>query len=261
MASQVTPRPLPPEVGPAPDGKLATTPDPIPLAERRRGNFLLELYRSSVGKKYIMALTGLAGLGYILIHSIGNLKVYLGPTPLNEYGEFLRDFGEPAAPRSFLLWIGRLGLLAALGLHLHAAWSLTRANRRARATSYEQRDYIAATFAARTMRWTGIIVLLYIVFHVADLTFGVGNAEYVKGDVYNNLVTSFSRWPIALVYIAANLALGVHIFHGTWSLFQSLGLNRQRFNPWRRWFAVAFSAVIVVANVSFPIAVLTGVVG
>ncbi len=260
MASQVTPRPVPPEVGKAPDGRLITTPDPIPLAEQRRKNFFLELYRSSVGKKYVMANTGLAGLGYILIHMIGNLKVYLGPEPLNEYGEFLRDFGEPAAPRSFLLWIGRLGLLAALGLHLHASWSLTRANRRARVTKYEQRDYIAATFAARTMRWTGIIVLGYIIFHVADLTFGVGNAQYVKGDVYNNLVTSFSRWPVALIYVAVNLALGIHIFHGTWSLFQSLGLNRQRFNPWRRWIAVGFSAVIVIANVSFPIAVVAGVV-
>ena len=119
----------------------------------------------------------------------------------------------------------------------------------------EPRDYVAANFASRTMRWTGIIVLLFLAFHLADLTWGCANPDFVCGDVYHNVVASLERVPVAIFYIVANLALGVHLFHGAWSIFQSLGFNNPRFNEWRRWFAVAFAAVIVVGNCSFPIAV------
>ena len=119
---------------------------------------------------------------------------------------------------------------------------------------------MAANFASRTMRWTGVIVLLFLAWHLADLTWGWANPDFVRGDVYHNVVSSLERVPVAVFYIVANLALGVHLFHGAWSLFQSLGFNNPRFNPWRRWFAVAFTAVVVIGNVSFPIAVQLGVV-
>ncbi len=155
----------------------------------------------------------------------------------------------------------RSGLIVALVLHIHAAYALTVMNRRARRVSYESdRDYVAANFAARTMRWTGVIVLLFIGFHLADLTWGNANPEFVRGEVYQNVVASFSRWPVAIFYIVANLALGLHIYHGTWSLFQSMGWNKPRFNVLRKQFAVAFTVVIVIGNLSFPIAVLTGIV-
>jgi succinate dehydrogenase / fumarate reductase cytochrome b subunit len=152
-------------------------------------------------------------------------------------------------------------LIAAFALHIHAAYSLTLMNRRARVTRYQSpRDYIAANFASRTMRWTGVIFVLFLAWHLADLSWGWVNPHFVRGEVYRNIDASLSRWPVAILYILGNLALGVHLFHGSWSLFQSLGLNNPRFNIWRRWFAIGFSALIVVGNVSFPIAVLAGIV-
>ena len=230
--------------------------------EQRRKPWLLDLYASALGKKYAMALTGVVMMGYVVAHMVGNLKLYVGAASINGYGEWLRDLAYPALPHEGLLWILRTILLGALLVHLHAAWALTRMNRRARPVGYaSKRDYVAADFAARTMRWTGIIVLLFIVFHLLDITFGVASTpEWESGEVYGNVVASFSRWPVAVFYIVANVALGYHLYHGAWSLFQSLGLNHRRFNRWRQWFAVAFAAVVVLGNVSFPIAVLTGLV-
>jgi succinate dehydrogenase / fumarate reductase cytochrome b subunit len=134
-------------------------------------------------------------------------------------------------------------------------------NRAARPVKYQsKRDYVAADFAARTMRWTGVIVGLFLLFHLADLTWGFANPDFVRGDVYENLVASFQRVPVAVIYIAANLALALHIYHGAWSMFQSLGLNNPRFNDARRWFAGGFATVIAIGNISFPVMVLAGVV-
>ncbi len=228
---------------------------------RDRTPWALELYRSALGKKYVLAVTGMVLMGYVLLHMIGNLKLYLGAESLNRYGEWLRDFGEPAVPREVLLWIARSALIAAVALHIHAAYALTVINRHARPERYRsKRDYVAADFASRTMRWSGVIVGLFVVFHLLDLTWGTANPGFVEGDVYRNVVESFKRWPIALVYLIANLALGLHLYHGAWSLFQSMGWSNARFNHWRRYFSVTFATVVTVGNVSFPIAVLTGLV-
>jgi len=209
-----------------------------------------------------MALTGIALLGFIIFHLAGNLKVYIGPDEINEYGEALRDLGGHLVPRNNLLWILRIGLMGAFAIHVHAAYSLTLENRRKGGeVQYQtQRDYLVANYASRTMIWSGTIVLLFIAYHLADLTWGVANPDFVAGDIYNNMVASFSRVPVAALYIVANVALGFHIYHGAWSMFQSLGANNPRFNKWRRWFAQAFAAVIVIGNVSFPIMVLIGVI-
>jgi succinate dehydrogenase / fumarate reductase cytochrome b subunit len=145
---------------------------------------------------------------------------------------------------------------------MHAAYALTRMNHRSRKMQYaSKRDYVAANFASRTMRWTGIIVILFVFWHLADLTWDVGAAtsDFVRGDPYNNMVASFQRWPVTILYIVANVALGVHLFHGAWSLFQSIGANNPRFNSWRRRFATGFAAIIVLGNLSFPIMVQAGV--
>jgi succinate dehydrogenase / fumarate reductase cytochrome b subunit len=208
-----------------------------------------------------MAITGIILMGYVLAHMVGNLKLYLGPEAINTYGEWLRELGEPAFPRTVLLWLMRTALIAAFVFHIHAAYSLTLMNRAARPVGYaSRRDYVAANFASRTMRWTGIIILLFVVFHLMDLTWGNANPDFVKGDVYANMVASFQRVPVAIIYVIANLALGLHLYHGTWSLFQSMGWNNRRFNHWRRYFAVAFALLITVGNVTFPIAVVTGIV-
>ena len=229
--------------------------------KKRRKFFLLDLYGTAVGKKYAMALSGIALMGYVLAHMIGNLKMYLGAEDINHYAEFLRHLLVPLAPRTVVLWMMRVGLIGAAVLHVHAAYSLTVLNRQARSVKYQsERDYQIANFASRTMRWTGVIVLLFLFWHLADLTWGWVNPGYIRGDVYRNVDASLSRVPVAALYVVANIALGVHLYHGAWSLFQSMGWNRPRFNKWRRAFAIGFATLIVVGNVSFPIAVLAGIV-
>jgi succinate dehydrogenase / fumarate reductase cytochrome b subunit len=236
----------------------------------KRKPFLLDFYSTAVGKKYVMAITGLIGIGFVIFHMIGNLKAYLGVVEhggsetydIDIYGEFLRELLVPILPRTYALWLLRLVLIGALVLHLHAAYALTVMNRRARPVKYQaKRDYVAADFAARTMRWTGIIVLLFLAWHLADFTWGWLNPDFERGAVYRNLDASLSRLPVAIFYIVANIALGIHLFHGTWSLFQSLGWNNPRFNQWRKGLAAGVATIVVVGNVSFPIAVLAGIVG
>jgi succinate dehydrogenase / fumarate reductase cytochrome b subunit len=232
----------------------------------KRKPFLLDLYSTAVGKKYVMAITGIIGIGYVVVHMLGNLKMFFGTDAagryeIDHYSEWLRELLVPFFPRTVTLWLLRLVLIGALLLHLHAAYTLTILNRRARPVKYQtSRDYVAANFASRTMRWTGVIVLLFLFFHLADLTWGWFNPDFVRGEVYRNVDASLSRLPVAMLYIVANIALGIHLFHGTWSLFQSMGWNSPRFNRWRRSLAAGIATIIVVGNVSFPIAVLAGVV-
>ena len=236
------------------------------IAGRRRRSFFLDVYSTAVGKKYVMAISGIAMMGFVVFHLLGNLKMYLGATDLNHYSEFLWDLLYPIAPKGVVLWLLRGGLIVMLVAHLHASWSLTRLNHYARPVKYQSaRDYQVATFASRSMRWSGIIVFAFLVWHLLDLTFGVVNATgtdstFVRGDVYENIVRSLDRWPVSVFYIVANILLGIHLFHGAWSIFQSLGWNNPRFNTWRRGFATAFATIIVVGNVSFPVAVLAGIV-
>jgi succinate dehydrogenase / fumarate reductase cytochrome b subunit len=215
------------------------------------------LYATAVGKKYVMAISGIVLMAYVLTHMVGNLKLYGGAAGMAAYSEWLRELGEPALPRETVLWGLRVVLVIAFGAHIWAAYELTKINRRARPETYRsKRDFVAADFASRTMRWTGIIVALFVVFHLLDLTWGTANPDFVAGDPYRNVVASFERIPVSLAYVIANLALGVHLYHGAWSLFQSLGWVY----PWRRRFAIAFTALIVAGNVSFPLAVLFGVI-
>ncbi|MCX6518150.1 MAG: succinate dehydrogenase cytochrome b subunit [Actinobacteria bacterium] len=242
-------------------------------AKKKRRPFLLDLYSTAVGKKYVMGATGIAMMGFVLFHMIGNLKMYAGAADLDHYAHFLQTLLYPLAPKGWVLWILRGGLISMLFLHLHAAYSLTVMNRHARPVKYQsKRDYQIANFASRTMRMSGLVILAFIVWHLADLTFGVvnsqvgemvahsGDEESVKA-VYASVVHSFSRTPVALFYVFANVLLGIHLFHGAWSIFQSFGWNNPRFNTWRRAFATGFAALVVVGNVSFPIAVMAGVVG
>lgn len=237
------------------------TPAPVKRSRSRRKPWIVDFYSSGLGKKYAMAITGIVLMGYVFAHMVGNLKLYQGAEAINNYGEWLRVIAYPALPNSGTLWIMRVILLAAVLLHIHAAYALTMANRRARPAKYEsKRDYVAADFASRTMRWTGVIVLLFIAFHLADLTFGTANPSFEYGDVYGNIVASFSQPAVAAIYVIANVALGLHLYHGAWSLFQTMGWNNRRFNQWRRYFAIGFAVVVAAGNISFPIAVLTGVV-
>ncbi len=211
-----------------------------------------------------MAISGIFLLGFVIAHMIGNLHLFEGATKMNEYGEFLRDLGEPIFPRTLFLWLFfRIPLALAFAVHIHAAYALTYVNSKARPDKYQQpRQWLAANYASRTMRWSGTIVLLFLIWHLADLTWGLtfANPDWVLGMPYQNAVASMSRVGVAAIYIVANIALGFHIFHGAWSLFQSVGVNNPRFNRWRRWLAQGLATIIVLGNVSFPLLIVTGVV-
>jgi succinate dehydrogenase / fumarate reductase cytochrome b subunit len=240
--------------------RLARSTGP-PIPDTHEPPFFVTFYRSAVAKKWLMAITGIVLLGYVLAHMVGNLKVFTGAEHINEYAEWLRDLGEPVFPRTFVLWAMRIGLLAAAVIHIVAAYQLTVMNRRARPTHYQSpRDYAAASFASRTMRWTGVIILLFVIFHLLDLTWGQANPDFVRGDPYHNLFETFERVPVATFYILAMVALGLHLWHGTWSMFQSLGWNNPRFNLWRRVFAIGFAVVVTVGNISMPLLITTGAV-
>jgi succinate dehydrogenase / fumarate reductase cytochrome b subunit len=248
---------------PAPPLSPDISVKPIRKLPSRRKPFLVELWQTGVGKKWVMALTGIFLMLFVLGHAVGNLKMYLGEAEFNHYSEFLRELLVPILPRTVMLWLIRLGLIASFVFHIWAAASLTAMNRKANAPYQSRRDYIAANFAARTMRWTGIIIALFLVWHLADLTWGlhpIATSGWVRGLAFQNVTASLDRVGVAILYIVANLALGIHLFHGSWSLFQSLGLNNPRFNKARRMFATGFALVITIINVSFPIMILAGAV-
>jgi succinate dehydrogenase / fumarate reductase cytochrome b subunit len=210
-------------------------------------------FASSIGKKVVMAVTGLVLFGFVVAHMLGNLQVYLGPEALNGYAEKLREV--PA-----LLWALRIGLLVAVTLHVWSAYALTRMNRAARPAGYRERANRASTYASRTMRWSGVILLLFVVYHLMHFTFGTRavHPQFVPGDVYHNFVTGFQNPLVSAFYILATLALGLHMYHGVWSMVQTVGLSHPRYNRWRQAFAVAVTAVVIAGNLSFPLAVMTG---
>ncbi len=253
-------------------GAPATSPPgSTPIFQRKwQLPFPLNIYQSSIGRKWVMALTGIGLLGFVVVHMIGNLHIYEGPVQSHEYAESLRSLGGGLMPRTFLLWVLRLSLAGMFVLHIHSAYSLKERSRKASDKAdfiggekkyNSKRDYVAANYASRTMRWTGPIILLYLLFHLADLTWGwwLGD-NYVLGDPYHNVVASLSNLPVAIIYVVANVALVIHIFHGTWSLFQSLGINNPKYNELRRTLAKLVAGVILVGNLSFPVLVQTGLI-
>ncbi len=241
---------------------------PIRPAIRRRP-FPFNLYQTAVGKKWVMAITGIMLLGFVLYHMFGNIKLYLGVIEENGemvydidvYGEFLRELLVPLFPRTWFLWLLRFGLIGAFVFHIHAAYSLTRMNLATNNAYESKRDWLAANFASRSMRYTGVIVLAYLVFHLADLTWGwIPNTDWERGEVQANVVNSLSNPVVAAIYIVANVMLAIHIFHGVYSMFQTLGINNPQYNRLRRSLAATLALAILVGNISFPIAVLAGVI-
>ncbi len=218
------------------------------------------LTHSLIGKKVVMAGSGLVLLGFVLGHMAGNLKVFLGPEHFNGYAEGLRTFGAPLFGRGQLLWLIRVVLVAATGLHIWAAYVVTRASWAARPVAYHALRLVETTYAARTLRWGAVLILLFVVYHLLDLTFGPANPSFIPGDAYHNLVASFGRAPIAAAYIIAMGALCLHLYHGIYSACQTLGLNHPRYNAARRGFALLFSLVVAGGFAAVPLAVLTGVV-
>jgi len=219
---------------------------------------VLALTRTLVGKKVVMAVSGGVLLLFLVAHMLGNLKVFQGAAHFNAYAEGLRTVGAPFFGRAQLLWLVRLVLLPALALHIWAAAAVTAASWRARPIAYRRLELVETTYAARTLRWGGVIIFLYLVYHLLDLTFGTVNPGYEPGNAYRNLVVSFQRAPVAALYIVANVVVGLHVYHGLWSAFQTLGLNRRRTDRWRRGVAGAAAGALTVGYLVVPVAVLAG---
>ncbi|HXG72168.1 MAG TPA: succinate dehydrogenase cytochrome b subunit [Gemmatimonadaceae bacterium] len=213
-------------------------------------------YRSLVGKKIVMGVTGLIWVGFVVGHAAGNLLVFRGPEALNSYSEFLKSTGE-------LLWIVRAVLVVSLVLHVIAAVQATRQSRAARPVGYAKQEYQAATFASRTMRWGGALLLVFIVLHVLHFTTGTVQpaGSFSTTDVYTNMVTSFRIWWVALFYVVSMAALGLHLFHGAWSSVRSIGVRAVSADPLKKKVALGLALVLWLAFTAIPVAIFAGLIG
>ncbi|BCW93624.1 MAG: succinate dehydrogenase [Thermoanaerobaculum sp.] len=212
---------------------------------------VLSFYSTTVGKKLVMAVTGLILAVFVLGHMAGNLQIYQGPEKLNHYAQLLRV----SMP---LLWTVRLILLVSVVLHIVAAVQVTLQNWRSRPQKYAVSAYQEADIASRTMIWGGLVVAAFVVYHLLHLTFGTAHGDFKPGDVYHNVVSGFQVPLVSLFYILANIFLALHLYHGMWSWFQTLGFSHPKYNRARRVFATLYAVVIAVGNISIPVSVLAG---
>lgn len=230
------------------------------------------LYRSSVGKKILMAFTGFLWFGFLIGHMAGNLKAFQGAGAFNEYAHHLRVFGEPMLPPYGFLWGFRLVMLGAFVLHAWLAWQTSRQSWDARPTGYRKQADLNFDFASSFMRWGGVIILLFVVFHILHMTTGHLHPDFDRGGVvtavtphgemnaFANLVTGLGNPLIAGVYAVAIVAVCLHLYHGVWSMFQTVGAAHPKYARYRRPFAVAMAVIVFLGFVSIPVAVLTGLV-
>jgi succinate dehydrogenase / fumarate reductase cytochrome b subunit len=210
---------------------------------------------STNGKKVVMAVTGAILFLFVIGHLAGNLQIFEGPAKLNAYGHFLHSIGE-------LLWPVRIVLLLAVGLHITATVQLALLKKKARPVGYSRKEAIASSYASRTMYWSGPIVLAFVIFHLLQFTAGYIHPEsqFIEGDVYHNVVAGFQVWWVSVWYIFSVSLLGLHLRHGIWSMFQSLGFNHPRHTPILKSAAIVIAVVIVLGYISIPISVLLGIV-
>jgi succinate dehydrogenase / fumarate reductase cytochrome b subunit len=219
------------------------------------------LWSTMVGKKVVMAVTGIVLVGFVVAHMLGNLKIFLGAEAIDAYAAFLRTMGEPLFPYSVPQCVVRVVLLACVALHITAAVQLTRMNRAARPQAYDTKHSIATTYAARTMRWSAVILVLFVVYHLLHLTAGVVSfqpGEFRDLSVYHNVVVGFSVWYVSLFYIVAMACLCLHLDHGGWSLLQTLGWNNARTTPALQGLSRGVALVVFLGFISVPVAVLAG---
>jgi len=222
------------------------------------------LYRTTVGKKVMMAVSGFVLFGFVFAHMLGNLKMLAPPTEdgayaMDVYAEFLRDVGYPLVPHEGLLWLTRIVLLGAVAVHVLAAYQLWRTSRSAGSEGYRKRESLTLSYASRTMRWGGVIVLLFIVYHILHFTTGDLHMTFEAGAVHQNYVNAFQNPLVYGVYLIAQAALALHLYHGVWSFFQTLGLNHPKYNRLRRPFAAGFALVVFVGFLTPATLVLAGV--
>ncbi|MDE3216680.1 MAG: succinate dehydrogenase cytochrome b subunit [Gemmatimonadota bacterium] len=224
--------------------------------------WLVELYRSTIGKKIIMAVTGLIGIAFVFLHMVGNLQVFIGQNKFDAYAALLHG------PLAELLWVARAVLVAAVLLHVLMAWQLTRRARAARPVDYRMREAQVSTLASRTMRWGGVLLLVFIVFHILHFTVGAIDPAGVfhdtdalgRHDIYGDVVASFRIWWVSGFYLLAMAFLGLHLFHGAWSSLRTLGVARPSDHPLHRRIAAAVAIAVWLGFTLVPLGVIAGIV-
>ncbi len=223
--------------------------------------FLVAFYRSTIGKKIIMGITGLIGIGFVILHMAGNLQAFVSQQKINAYGALLHG------PLAELTWLLRIVLIVSVVLHVLMAYQLTRLSAAARPIGYRRRESQVATLASRTMKWGGVLLLLFIIVHILHFTTETIDPAGWRGmtdlqgnrDVYGNIVASFRVWWVAAFYIIAMLALGLHLDHGAWSSIRTLGYAKASPHPLHRRIAFAIALVVWLGFTLLPVAVLTGI--
>jgi succinate dehydrogenase / fumarate reductase cytochrome b subunit len=218
------------------------------------------IYRSTVGKKAVMAVTGGILVAYLILHMIGNLKIFYGAEDFDHYAHWLRTLGEPAVPYRTVLTLIEVVLAVAVVLHMWSAVSLARRASAARPVKYQSKKSHAQGYATRTMRYGGVIIAIYIVWHLLDLTFFVLNPKDGSASPYERMVADFdpSRWYITLWYVIAIVLVGLHLHHGIWSAFQTLGLRTPRRERALRSLAMTVAALVTIGFISVPVSITFG---
>jgi len=211
----------------------------------------LDFWDAPIGKKTVMAVTGMILFGFVLVHMVGNLQVFLGREKFDAYGRLLRV--EPA-----LLWFARGVLFVSVILHIVASIQLTALNQKSRPIGYKKSTAIDSSYASRTMMWSGPILAAFIVYHILHFTLGTVHPDFHEGNVYDNVIAGFRVIPVSIAYIVSMILLGMHLNHGLWSMFQSIGVSNPRYSAALRRFANIFSVLIVLGFISIPIAVMAG---
>lgn len=237
-----------------------------PIGQVRTGSIaathrLLAFWHTMIGKKVVMAITGVALIGFVIAHMLGNLKIFSGPDEINAYSRFLRTAGSPELAYGQLLWVVRVVLLICVVLHITAAIQLSRMSLNARPVGYSFKRTVETTFAARMMRWGGLLLTIFILFHLLHLTGGVvgfrpGQFQHLA--VYQNVVAAFAVWPVALFYVVAMGALCLHLYHGIWSMLQTLGWSNARNQRKQKIAARVIAIVVFLGFSSVPVSVLAG---
>lgn len=216
-------------------------------------NTLLTFWRSTIGKKVVMGVTGLIGLGFTIGHMAGNLQAFSGAEKLDAYAALLQG------PLHEIVLIARVVLVLAVILHIVAAYQLTMLSRAARPVGYVKRTPQVSTLASRTLRWGGVLLLVFLVFHILHFTIGSVHPDFVAGKVYQNLVTGFAVKWVAVFYLVAMIALGMHLYHGAWSSMRTLGVSNRSAHPLKRYLPVVLAVVISFGFAAIPLAFLLGV--
>ncbi len=213
----------------------------------------LRFWQTTIGKKAIMAVTGVVLFGFVVGHLAGNLQVFESPEKINRYAAFLKSVPS-------LLWGARITLLLAVTLHIWSSFQLWLLQREARPISYIKKTNIHSTYASRTMMWSGPIILAFVIWHLLQFTLGAVHpgAPFDEQNVYNNVVLGFQVWPVSLFYIIAMTMLCYHLYHGLWSMFQSLGFSHPVYTPWLQRLSKLVAILLAIGYISIPVAALAG---